>query len=80
MRKIKSSYNYGRTGKHGLKRRSKNNTSGAFGKPRKKRKILPSVEAYESRIADLEKKLTETIKLLGERSREAESWKRKSIY
>ena len=39
MRKIKSSYSYGRTGKHGLKRRSKNNTSGAFGKPRKKRKI-----------------------------------------
>lgn len=37
--KIKSSYNYGRTGKHGLKRRSKNNTSGAFGKPRKKRKV-----------------------------------------
>ena len=36
MRKIKSSYNYGRTGKHGLKRRSKNNTNGAFGKPRKK--------------------------------------------
>ena len=39
MRKIKSSYSYGRTGKHGLKRRSKSNTSGAFGKPRKKRKI-----------------------------------------
>lgn len=39
MRKIKSSYNYGRTGKHGLKRRSKSNTNGAFGKPRKKRKI-----------------------------------------
>lgn len=30
----------------------------------------PSVAAYEARIADLEKKLTETIKLLGERSRE----------
>ena len=39
MRKIKSSYNYGRTGKHGLKRRSQNNTNGAFGKPRKKRKV-----------------------------------------
>ena len=30
----------------------------------------PSKEAYEARIADLEKKLTETIKLFGERSRE----------
>lgn len=30
----------------------------------------PTVESYESRIAELEKKLTETIKLLGERSRE----------
>lgn len=39
MRKIKSSYNYGRTGKHGLKRRSKSNINGAFGKPRKKRKV-----------------------------------------
>ena len=39
MRKIKSSYNYGRTGKHGIRRRSKNNTNGAFGKPRKKRKV-----------------------------------------
>ena len=29
-----------------------------------------SSEALEARIADLEKKLTETIKLLGERSRE----------
>lgn len=38
MRKIKASYNYGRTGKHGLKRRSKNNTSGAFGSSRKKGK------------------------------------------
>lgn len=36
MRKIKSSYNYGRTGKHGLKRRSKSKTNGAFGKPYKK--------------------------------------------
>lgn len=34
MRKIKSSYSYGRTGKHGIRRRSKSNTSGAFGKPR----------------------------------------------
>ena len=32
--------------------------------------FLPSVEAYEARIAELEKKLTETIKLLSERSRE----------
>ena len=32
--------------------------------------FLPSVEAYEARIADLEKKLTETIKLLSESSRE----------
>ena len=32
--------------------------------------FLPSKEAYEDRIADLEKKLTETVKLLGERSRE----------
>ena len=32
--------------------------------------FLPSEEAYEARIADLENKLTETIKLLGERSRE----------
>ena len=39
MMKIKSSYNYGRTGKHGIKRRSKSNTSGAFGTPRKKRKV-----------------------------------------
>lgn len=30
MKKIKSSYNYGITGNHGLKRRSKNNTNGAF--------------------------------------------------
>ena len=30
----------------------------------------PTSEALESRIAELEKKLTETIKLLGERSRE----------
>lgn len=45
MRKIKSSYNYGRTGKHGIRRRSKNNTSGAFGKPRKKRKVCKRCEA-----------------------------------
>lgn len=30
----------------------------------------PSYKAYEARIAELEKKLTETIKLLSERSRE----------
>ena len=30
----------------------------------------PAPEALEARIAELEKKLTETIKLLGERSRE----------
>ena len=30
----------------------------------------PTTDAYEARIADLEKKLTETVKLLGERSRE----------
>ena len=30
----------------------------------------PSYKAYEARIAELEKKLTETVKLLGERSRE----------
>lgn len=32
--------------------------------------FLPSYKAYEARIAELEKKLTETIKLLSERSRE----------
>ena len=30
----------------------------------------PSAKVYEARIADLEKKLTETIKLLSEQSRE----------
>lgn len=33
-------------------------------------KYTITVKAYEARIADLEKKLTETIKLLSERSRE----------
>ena len=32
--------------------------------------FLPSVAVYEARIAELQKKLTETVKLLGERSRE----------
>lgn len=34
------------------------------------RGFKPTVESYEARIAELENKLTETIKLLGERSRE----------
>lgn len=33
-------------------------------------KYTITVKAYEARIADLEKKLTETIKLLSERSKE----------
>lgn len=36
----------------------------------KKAGFKPTKEAYEARIAELEKKLTETVKLLGERSRE----------
>ena len=36
----------------------------------KKAYFNPTANAYEARIADLEKKLTETIKLLSERSRE----------
>lgn len=38
--------------------------------PCKTGSFLPSPKAYEARIAELQKKLTETIKLLGERSRE----------
>ena len=33
-------------------------------------KYVITVKAYEARIADLEKKLTETVKLLSEKSRE----------
>lgn len=41
-----------------------------FPKCHKRDYFLPTEEAYQARIADLENKLTETIKLLGERSRE----------
>ena len=34
--KTKSSYNYGRSGKHGAKRRSSDKTKGAFGKKKAK--------------------------------------------
>lgn len=56
MRKIKSSYNYGRTGKHGLKRRSKHNTNGAFGKPRKKRKACNLKDGYPQNFLHRDRK------------------------